>query len=320
MSDLRSYLYRASWRMTVGCLFVASVLVSTEVQAVPASKVFLNGVPTPVYFNDGDSFRVLAGPLAGTRARLQNFNTLESYGRCHQWGDSTRLELAHYATLGTLNDQRGVWNCTSDMKKDFYGRILWNCKDLAVDQIRKGLAHAMTVTKEGADAVLMAAQRYAIKHKKGMWAHGVPEYVMTSLHSTSEGWEAYNRLVSSGNGHSKKWKHGLHYDHCQTVCQSSDDFDAAKARACFDSELPKLKEAPLLKDYTADEVVALLEGFIAKGKMAALKDESKRYEIELVFSRLIAKGKLTTSGKVMPCMVYVEFKRRYGRSKAKCLK
>ena len=54
-------------------------------------------------------------------------------------------------------------------------------QDLAVDQIRKGLAHAMTVTKEGADAVLMAAQRYAIKHKKGMWAHGVPEYVMTSL-------------------------------------------------------------------------------------------------------------------------------------------
>jgi len=299
---------------------VASLLGTTEAEAVPATKVFLNGVPTPVYFNDGDSFRVLAGPLAGTRARLKGFNTLESYGRCHQWGDWTRLELSHYATLGTLNAQRGVWNCTSEMKKDFYGRILWDCQDLSIDQIRKGLAHAMTVTKQGANAVLLAAQRYAIKHRKGMWAHGVPEYVMTSLHSTSEGWEAYNRLVASGNGHSKKWKHGLHYDHCQTVCQSSEDFDEAKARTWFDSELPKLAEAPLLKAYSSDEVVELLAGFIAKGKLAGLKDESKRYEIELVFSRLIAKGKLTTSGKVMPCMVYVEFKRRYGRSKAKCLK
>ena len=131
MSGLRSSIYRVSGVLTVGCLAVALLLMPTEAHAVPASKVFLNGVPTPVFFNDGDSFRVLSGPLAGTRARLQGFNTLESYGRCHQWGDWTRRELGHYATLGTLNAQRGVWNCTSDMKKDFYGRILWNCKDLA---------------------------------------------------------------------------------------------------------------------------------------------------------------------------------------------
>ena len=311
---------RSARKLGVMCLFLGLVFSWGEGRAVPASKVFLNGVPTPVFFNDGDSFRVLAGPLTGTRARLQGFNTLESYGRCHQWGSWTRRELGHYATLGTLNAQRGVWNCTSDMKKDFYGRILWNCKDLAIDQIRKGLAHAMSVTKDGADAALIAAQRYAIKHRKGMWAHGVPEYVMTSLHSTSEGWEAYNRLVSSEDGHSNKWKHGNHYDHCQTVCQTSDDFNKDLALAWFNDVLPTLAQAPLLSEYTADEVVRLLAGFVRIGKLGSLKDESKRYDIELLFSNLIAQGKLTTSGKVMPCMVYVEFKRRYGRSKATCLK
>ena len=36
-----------------------------------AMQSFVNGVPTPVFFNDGDSFRVLAGPLAGTTARAR---------------------------------------------------------------------------------------------------------------------------------------------------------------------------------------------------------------------------------------------------------
>jgi endonuclease YncB( thermonuclease family) len=319
-----SYLHligRCARRYTVAvCLFVGCSVLSLSAQAVPASKVFLNGVPTPVYFNDGDSFRVLSGPMAGSRARLKGYNTLESYGRCHQWGDWTRLELSHYATLGTLNAQRGVWTCTSDMSKDYYGRILWNCKDLAIDQIRKGLAHAMTVTEKGADAELLAAQRYAIKHRKGMWAHGVPEYVMTSLHSKSEGWSAYNRLVASGNGHSKKWKHGQHYDHCQTVCQPAEDFDGEKVKAWIRDGLPTSSVAAALKEYSPEEIVELLAGFVAKGKLASLKDESVRYDVELVFSRLIANGSLTTSGSIRPCMVYVEFKRRYGRSKAKCLK
>ena len=56
-----------------------SMFLSAAASAEPASQVFLNGVPTPVFFNDGDSFRILEGPLKGTKARLAGFNTLESY-------------------------------------------------------------------------------------------------------------------------------------------------------------------------------------------------------------------------------------------------
>ena len=48
MSGLRSSIYRVSGGLTVGLLAVALLLMPTEAHAVPASKVFLNGVPTPV--------------------------------------------------------------------------------------------------------------------------------------------------------------------------------------------------------------------------------------------------------------------------------
>ena len=53
----------------------------------PRTKVVVNGLMSPVYFNDGDTFRVLSGQLSGTKARLEGFNTLESFGPVHQWGD-----------------------------------------------------------------------------------------------------------------------------------------------------------------------------------------------------------------------------------------
>lgn len=229
------------------------LLIPAGALAEPASLAYLNGQPAPVYYNDGDSFRVLAGPLAGTKGRLAGFNTLESYGPVHQWGTWTAQELYVLAKMATLNARRGVWNCESDMKTDTYGRTLWYCEDLAVDQIRKGLAHAMTVTKEPAKAPLLAAQKEAIEGKRGMWAHGVPAFVLTSLHSQDERPNdekpSYNRLVSSTDGHSEKWEHRDTYEECQNVCQS---------------DVP--------------------------------------------------------AGTPQPCMVYTDFRRRYGAQKAACLK
>jgi hypothetical protein len=110
------------------------------------------------------------------------------------------------------------------MSKDGYGRVLWHCPDLAVDQIRKGLAHAMTVTKKGADRTFLAAQQEAMKNRVGMWAHGVPEFVLTSTHSISEDSRrstTYNRLVSTQDGHSEKWIHSDRYAECEKVCHES---------------------------------------------------------------------------------------------------
>ncbi|MFZ4577236.1 MAG: thermonuclease family protein [Myxococcota bacterium] len=202
---------------------VSLLAAASEGWARPASRVFLNGVLSPVWFNDGDSFAVLAGPYAGTKARLAGYNTLESFGNVHKWGDWKASELYVNAKMATLNARRGTWRCTSDLQRDGYGRILWDCPDLAVDQIRKGLAHAMTVTKLPSPDRYIAAQKAAIAEKRGMWAKGVPKYILTSAHSNDEGYDGttYNRTVSTEDGHSEKWIHLDMYKTCQWVCHEA---------------------------------------------------------------------------------------------------
>ncbi len=287
------------------------------------TKVFLNGVPTPVYFNDGDSFKVLAGQHKGVKARTAGFNTLESYGPCHQWGGWTMEELERYATLGTLNARRGVWHCTGDPNdKDGYGRMLWDCKDLAVDQVRKGLAHAMTVTSDPAAAPLVEAQKEAIQKRRGIWSHGVPTLVMTSLHSHHErpNKTAYNRRVSSADGHSDSWKHTDNYRECQTVCDVVTDVDAGKVTALV-AALRASSSAAVYQAYNDEELSALVTEFAGDGHIkTALKDESARWAFETPIVRAIADGKTSTSGQPLACMIYVEFKRRYGDARAECLR
>jgi|GEM_PF-304553 len=203
---------------------VAATLLAPAASAEPQTRVFLNGTPAPVFFNDGDSFRVLGGEHQGSKARLSGFNTLESFGPVHQWGTWTAKELYVLAKMATLNARKGVWHCESDLSRDTYGRYLWWCKDLVVDQVRKGLAHAMTVTADPADPDVLAAQAEAIREKRGIWAHGVPDFVLTSTHSAAEGGgrdgKTYNRLVSSKDGHSEKWQHTDNYAECEKVCHS----------------------------------------------------------------------------------------------------
>lgn len=211
------------WLKFLGLVLVAgSALLALPSVALarPVSRVFLNGSPAPVFFNDGDSFTVLGGPLEGTKARLAGYNTLETFGPVHRWGNWDPHEMYVLSKMATLNARRGIWHCYSDLKRDGYGRILWDCPDLAEDQIRKGLAHAMTVTKDPAPARYIAAQKLAMAERRGMWAHGTVPFVLTSLHSNDEGYEGvtYNRLVSTEDGHSEKWIHKDIYGECQEIC------------------------------------------------------------------------------------------------------
>ena len=282
-------------------LGLAAALWAATASGEPRTRVFLNGVPTPVYFNDGDSFRVLEGPLRGTRARIAGFNTLESYGPVHMWGTWTPEELYRYAKLGTLNARRGVWHCTSDMKKDGYGRILWHCQDLAVDQIRKGLAHAMTVTRKPAPAPLLEAQWAALKARRGMWSHGIPPFVLTSTHSAAENFRRgpYNRLVSTADGHPEKFKHRDAYRECQWVCQPVQDRDPK----AIERVAAKLGVDP-----------ALVEEFARTGRLG----REDRHEDAI--ARAIARGDVRASGVPVACMRYVNFRRRYGPNRAACLR
>ena len=109
------------------------------------TRVFINGVPVPVHFNDGDSFRVFGGEYRGSQCRLAGFNTLESFAPAHQWGDWHPDELYINAKMATSNGRRGTWHCTTDGSRDGYGRVLMICPDLAVDQIRRGFAHAYNI-------------------------------------------------------------------------------------------------------------------------------------------------------------------------------
>ena len=192
-------------------------------EAKPVTRVYLNGLLAPVYFTDGDSFTVLNGAYTGLKTRLSGFNTLESFGPVHRWGSWDARELNVIAKMATLNARRGVWHCYSDLRRDGYGRALWFCPDLAIDQVRKGLGHAMTMTGSAAPGELLAAQREAMAEKRGLWAKGVPTYIVTSTHSVAEGYagQTYNRLIATSDGHTEQWRHNDTYAVCQDVCHPS---------------------------------------------------------------------------------------------------
>lgn len=305
-------------------VLAAAWLVSTgEAAAIPATKVYLNGHPSPVYFNDGDSFRVLAGPYAGTKARLAGFNTLESYGNVHAWGGWTERELYVNAKLGTLNARQGVWNCTSDLKRDGYGRILWVCPDLAENQIGKGLAHAMTVTKEGARPRYVMAQRAAQRAKRGMWAHGVPDYVLTSLHSVTEPYSRgnpYNRLVSTVDGHSERWRHKDAYNECDKVCWYSVEVTEAVVRQAVATLKANAELTEILGNYTDDQIAEMARWFIGHSNMDGKIDWKHQGPVRDALIALRATGAWDSLKKKKDsCMVYAPFNRRYGKSAAACL-
>lgn len=324
--------------------FVAAVFVGAlaqEAHAEAYTKVFVNGAAVPVYFNDGDSFRIQAGPLRGTQARLSGYNTLESFGPVHSWGSWTEKEMYAIAKLATKAAQKGVWNCEGDGQKDTYGRLLLFCKDLATHLIRNGLAHAYSVDEKPADPDLLAVQKEAMRARRGMWAHGIPRFVMTSLHSKDEGGGkdgvTSNRLISTSDGHSDKWVHNDTYAECQKVCHEVPDFtdgdiDAIQAAVKADPDAAGLAGTMDPATFRAT-VRAVVERFQRGGLIVLDGDNSDGVElpagvtaedlapIGAALDRLSREKKLIATGKrVDSCQVYVDFRRRFGGERAVCLR
>lgn len=324
----RSLRRRIATGTGVLALLLASVLGGHQGEAAePRTRVILNGVPTPVFFNDGDSFRVLGGEYTGAKARLAGFNTLESYGPVHQWGTWTAKELYVIAKMATLNGRRGVWTCESDGSTDTYGRMLVWCPDLAEDQVRKGLAHVMSINDDPGKPQLVAAQQEAIEARRGIWAHGVPTYVLTSLHSAEEdldGKGTYNRLVASSDGHSAKWKHSNKYKECHKACHMVYTVD----EAAVDQVLSALATD------TAPAVTEAIEGLDATTLRATVREfaeyrvidrsvpKPKRQALkEHLIANYVDKGMFgVQQASEGACMTHVDFNRRFGGAKASCLK
>lgn len=292
--------------------------------AEPRTKVILNGEVVQVTFNDGDSFRVLNGPRSGAKARLKGYNTLESYGPVHQWGTWTAKELYVMAKMATLHARRGEWTCTSDGKLDTYGRMLVDCPELAEELVRLGYAHTMSIDDEPGAQRLLAAQREAIENHRGLWSHGVPAFILTSLHSAEEdttGGGTYNRLVSTKDAHSVKWKHDDRYAECQTVCHVVYEVDEAKVAAMAKA----LRSDPTAKVYVESlddqELLAVVRDFARDRHVNRSIPKAQRESFSTVLEGYVARGALgEQAASKGACMVHVPFKRRYGNGRARCLK
>ena len=301
----------------------SALLLAAAARAEPLTRVFINGSATPVYFNDGDSFRIQAGPFKGTQCRLSGYNTLESFGPVHQWGTWTEHELYVTAKMATHQAQQGEWHCEGDGKKDGYGRLLLFCKDLATHLIGNGLAHAYSVNEQPGDPDLLKVQREAMAAKRGMWAHGVPRFIVTSLHAKSEGGDkdgvTSNRLISTTDAHTEKWVHNDDYAECQKVCSEVDmmsDADAAHNAELL-AGIPEAAAA-LTPIAEADRVAALRAIYEQLARDAPT--DAAQAPILEGMRKLKSEGRLVVTGKQSDsCQVHVDFRRRFGGERAKCL-
>jgi micrococcal nuclease len=192
-----------------------------------SARVVLDGREVAARWNDGDTFkpRGAAHPL-----RVTGYNTLETYGAVHRWGawDPAALEaLAHRATEVAASQTR---TCTSVDKSDVYGRGLVSCPDAAAALVGEGLAMVYAVEPEVPDAKLLAIQTAAQKAGRGLWAKGVPDLIVTSVHSADEPppanarpgrpHRAHNRVVDPRTGRTTERAHDKVYATCQEVCET----------------------------------------------------------------------------------------------------
>ena len=201
---------------------VALTMVAGLFAPSPNSVVSLDGSRVDVRWSDGDSFKIKSGKFAGSKVRLMGYNTLESYGPVHSWGEWTEAELFVLAKGAGKRAGEGEWTCKSSGKMDHYKRLLIRCDDLIEAMVGEGWAHLFELDGEPTPAAL-AAQQKAIKEKKGIWAKGVPQAVMTSVHSFDEqNWdEAYNRVADPKTGLSRKIAHKKSYGVCEKVCMET---------------------------------------------------------------------------------------------------
>ncbi len=336
---------RISSRLAFVALIVPVLFLAGEepaAQATSYTRAYVNGRLVPVRFNDGDSFRIFAGEYSGRQCRLAGFNTLESFGPVHQWGDFHPYELFVNAKQATNHGKHGTWHCNTDGETDVYGRILMDCPDLVVSQIRNGFAHAMNVDDTPSRPEYLRAQQEAIRERRGMWAHGVPAFVLTSLHSNHEDPErtkpTYNRLISTRDGHSEKWIHENDYGECEWVCYQEVVADEGLVRAYARRLREDPEVAPLVGELSNLLLVEIVARWVRREELPAwLTEEEER---AIMMERMGFNTDLRLAGLLRTrleramsagalgqrevrqgsCALYADFQRRYGRDRASCLR
>jgi micrococcal nuclease len=187
--------------------------------------VVLDGKEISVTWIDGDTFRP-----PGTRhgARIVGYNTLETYGDVHRWGTWKPAALHALANQATVVAASRVRTCGSLGRPDRYGRDLVSCPDAARALVGEGLAMVYAMEKDVPDPTLLALQATAQTDRRGIWAEGVPDIIVTSVHSADEEGGGYNRVVDTRTGQAVGRKHGRVFRECEEVCETGGD-----ARSCL---------------------------------------------------------------------------------------
>jgi endonuclease YncB( thermonuclease family) len=202
-----------------------TILLSCGPQLPPApegdsAQVRLDDALIEVRWDDGDTFSWYDASGEKQKARLKGFNTLESYGPVHRWGDWTAAELYAIAKAAGGVAGAAVWSCTDTQEGGGYGRRLVDCPGLRHHMLATGYAHAFSIDA-AAPSDDLKHQALAIRKGRGMWEKGAPEGLLTSLHSADERGDgsAYNRLCSLTTGLCDKAPHAATYSTCQEVCE-----------------------------------------------------------------------------------------------------
>jgi len=183
-------------------------------------EVVLDGARVPVWWSDGDTFRVESGPRAGERVRLLGVNALESYGPVHRWGTWRPRDLETIAKGAATVAAAAGGSCTSG-GKDGYGRTLAACPEAERALVESGAAMVFAVEAPPVPA-LLEFQRRAQSAGAGIWKGGVPPRIPTSVHSEGEpdlhGGRPYDRIVDTRTGVASVHPHHEVRTDCQEVC------------------------------------------------------------------------------------------------------
>ena len=188
----------------------------------------LDGKSERVNWGDGDTFTVMEGARKGFKARLKGYNTLESYGPVHFWGDGHGWDFHRVHKAATEVARGGAWKCQTEEAGGGYGRALVTCPELREKLIAEGLGHVYAYNKEEADPKLLALQHTAQSKRLGMWKHGVPNGIVTSVHSVDEKpgdddrreSKTYNRVADTRTGETWSVAHEAVFKPCDVFCHA----------------------------------------------------------------------------------------------------
>ena len=103
-------------------ILLALCLVTFTSEAAPSGKgrVLIDDTYHDVSWSDGDSFGITSGRMRGQRVRLLGYNTLESYGPVHKWGDwneDFRLyQICHIAYISYICSKLSDTECADSGK------------------------------------------------------------------------------------------------------------------------------------------------------------------------------------------------------------